>query len=61
MKAAKAVYAFVVAGLSSVGVVLVGDVGLGDVTTGQWVAALLAALLAGGGVYGIKNADGGGT
>lgn len=61
MKAAKALYAAIVAGLSSIGVVLVGDVGFDDVTAGQWVAAAVAALIAGGGVYGIRNADGGGT
>ncbi len=54
-QAAKAVYAAVVGFLSSIVVVLVGDVGFGDVTDGQWVAAALAGLLLGGGVYGLKN------
>lgn len=54
-KAAKAIYATVIGFLSAIGVVLVGDVGFGDITAGQWVAAVLAAVLAGGGVYGITN------
>ena len=56
MKYAKAIYAFVVAGLGSLAAVLVGDVSFGDVTDGQWVTVVLAALVAGGGVFGIKNA-----
>jgi hypothetical protein len=55
-QAAKAVYAFAVAGLGSLGAVLVGGGGFGDVSAGQWVTILLAALVAGGGVYGISNA-----
>lgn len=54
-KAAKAIYATVVGFLSAIGVVLVGDASLGDVTDGQWLAAVLAAVVAGGGVYGITN------
>ncbi len=53
---AKAIYAGVVAGLGSLAAVLVGDVGLGDVSSGQWVTVVLAALVAGGGVFGIRNA-----
>lgn len=53
---AKAIYAAVVAGLGSLAAVLVGDVGLGDVSSGQWVTVVLAALVAGGGVFGIRNA-----
>lgn len=53
---AKAIYAFVVAGLGSLAAVLVGDIGLDDVTSGQWVTIVLAALVAGGGVYGLRNA-----
>lgn len=54
-KFAKAVYAFVVAGLGALAAILVGDVGFADVTAGQWVTVALAALVAGGGVYGIRN------
>ena len=54
---AKAIYAAIVAGLGSLAAVLVGDVGLDDVTAGQWVTVALAALVAGGGVFGIKNAQ----
>lgn len=53
---AKAIYAAVVAGLGALAAVLVGDVGLGDLSDGQWVTVVLAALVAGGGVAGIKNA-----
>lgn len=53
---AKAIYAAIVAGLGSLAAVLVGDVGLGDVTDGQWITVVLAALIAGGGVFGIRNA-----
>ncbi len=54
---AKAIYAAVVAGLGALAAVLVGDVGLGDLSDGQWVTVVLAALVAGGGVAGIKNAE----
>ena len=53
---AKALYAWAVAGLGSLAAVLVGDVGFTDVTAGQWVTVVLAALVSGGGVYGIRNA-----
>ena len=53
---AKAIYAFVVAGLSSIATVLINDASLGDLTDGQWVTAVLAAIVAGGGVYLIPNA-----
>lgn len=52
---AKAVYAFVIAGLGALATPLVADTGLGDLTAGQWVTVTLAALIAGGGVYGIRN------
>lgn len=55
-QAAKAIYAFVIAGLGALAAVLVGDVGLDDVTAGQAVTIVLSALIAGGGVYGIRNA-----
>jgi hypothetical protein len=54
-QAAKAVYAAVVAALGALAAILVGSVGFGDVTAGQWVTIALAALVAGGGVYGIRN------
>jgi len=52
---AKAIFATVISALGSLAVVLVGDAGLGDLTSGQWVTVVLAALIAGGGVYGIRN------
>lgn len=54
-QAAKAVYAGVIAGLSGLVTVLVGDTGFSDLTAGQWVTIALATLVAGGGVYGITN------
>lgn len=51
----KAIYATVVAALGSLGSLLVNDTGLGDITAGQWVFVALAALVAGGGVYGLRN------
>lgn len=54
-KAAKAIYAALVAGLGALAAVLVGDLSFGAVTAGQWVTIALAALVAGGGVYGITN------
>jgi hypothetical protein len=33
--------------------VMVGTVGFGDITDGQWVSSILAGLVAAGGVYGI--------
>lgn len=54
---AKAIYAGVVAALGSLAAVLVGNTGLGDLTAGQWVTVVLAGLVAGGGVAGIKNAQ----
>jgi len=57
---AKAIFATVVSALGSLAVVLVNDAGLGDLTSGQWVTVALAALIAGGGVYGISNAPKGG-
>ena len=51
---AKAIFAGVVAGLGALGAIMVGDVGFSDVTSGQWVAVVLAALVAAGGVYHIR-------
>lgn len=53
---AKAIYATLIAFLGSLVTVMVGDVGFGDIKDGQWIAAVLAGLVAGGGVYGIRNA-----
>lgn len=44
---AKAIYATVVAGLGALAAVLVGDIGIDDLTAGQWVTIVLAALVAG--------------
>jgi hypothetical protein len=55
-QAAKAVYAAIVAAVSGLVTVLVGSVGFSDLTAGQWLTIALAALIAGGGVYGIRNA-----
>lgn len=52
---AKAIYAFFVAGLGALAAVLVGDLGLGDLSDGQWVVVFLAALVAGGGVFALPN------
>lgn len=56
-QAAKAIYAGVFAALGALGVVLVGDMSLGAVTDGQWVAIAVVGLGAFGGVYRIKNAS----
>lgn len=56
-KAAKAVYAGAVGFLGSITVVMVNDVSFGDVSDGQWLSAVLVGLIAGGGVYGIRNAQ----
>ena len=53
---AKAVYSALIAALSGLATVLVGHATLSDVTAGQWVTIALAALVYGGGVYGITNA-----
>jgi|SoiMethySBSTD1v2_1073268.scaffolds.fasta_scaffold4588067_2 hypothetical protein len=52
---AKAVLAALIAGVGSLSAVMVDDKGFGDVTDGQWVAVVLAALVALGGVYAIPN------
>ena len=53
--AAKAIYSAVIAALSGLVTVLVGDIGFTDLTAGQWVTIVLAALIAFGGTYGITN------
>jgi hypothetical protein len=55
MKYGKAIYATAIAFLGALAVPLVGDTGFADITSGQWVTIVLAALVAGGGVFGIKN------
>ena len=50
----KAAFSGVLAFLGSLAVVMVGDVGFGDVTDGQWVAAAVLGLGSAGGVFGIK-------
>ena len=61
MKAAaqslKAIYATLVAALGALVTVLVGDAGFSDLTDGQWVSVILVGLVAGGGVYGLKNSE----
>ena len=52
---AKAIYAFVIAGLGAIATVLVDNASIGDLTDGQWVTAALAALVAGGGVFAVPN------
>ena len=51
----RAIYAGIIAALSGLITVLVGDVGFDDLSAGQWVTIALAALIAFGGVYGISN------
>lgn len=64
---AKATYATVVAALGSLSTVLIGPgASFTHISSAQWVTVALAALLAGGGVYGITNrvpssGSGGGT
>jgi hypothetical protein len=53
--ALKAFYAAAIAALSGLVTVLVGNTGLGDLTTGQDITIALAALVAFGGVYGLTN------
>lgn len=53
--ALKAFYAAVIAGLSGLVTVLVGDTGFTDLSAGQWVTIALAALIAFGGTYGLTN------
>lgn len=50
----KAAFGGVVSFLGSLTIVMVGDVGFGDITDGQWLAAVLEGLIVAGGVYGIK-------
>ena len=54
-QSAKAFVAALIAFLSALGVVLVGDVGFSDITDGQWIASVLAGLVAFAGVWGVPN------
>jgi hypothetical protein len=56
-KYAKAIYGGLVAGLGALATVMVDDASFGDVTDGQWVTIVLAVLVTGGGVAGLKNAE----
>jgi hypothetical protein len=49
----KAGFSGVLAFLGALTTVMVGDVGFGDLTDGQWVSAVLFGLVAAGGVWGI--------
>lgn len=53
--ALKAIYAAIVAALSGLVTVLVGDAGFSDLTAGQWVTIALATVIAFGGTYGLTN------
>lgn len=52
---AKAILAALIAGFGSLSAVLVDNKSIGDVTDGQWVAIVLATLIALGAVYGVPN------
>jgi hypothetical protein len=55
-QALKAIYASVAAALGALGTALVDpSASLSSITAAQWVAIALAALLAGGAVYGVTN------
>jgi len=54
-QAAKAFYAALIAALSGLVTVLVGGVGIADLSSGQWATIALAALIAFGGVFGLTN------
>lgn len=56
-KIAKAVIGALIAGLGALAAVLVGDVGIDDVSAGQWCTIALATLTALGAVYGVPNAS----
>lgn len=49
----KAAFGGTVTFLGSLATVMIGDVGFGDVSDGQWLAGILAGLIVAGGVYGI--------
>lgn len=51
----KAIHATLVAVLGALAAVMIGDVGLTDVTAGQWLIIAGAGAGAFGGVYGLTN------
>jgi hypothetical protein len=51
----KAVYAGLLAAVTALGAILVGDETFADVTSGQWTAIVVAFLLGLGGTYAITN------
>lgn len=51
----KALLAALIAFVGALATALVGNVSFGDLTDGQWMAAVLAGLVALGGVYAIPN------
>jgi hypothetical protein len=57
-KAAKAVYATVVGFVGSLGASLTTGQSLGQLDAKTWLVTVLVGLVAGGGVYGIRNAGG---
>ena len=54
-KILKALYSAAVAFLGMLTMVLVGSSTFGDITDGQWVAAILFALTAAGGTFGLAG------
>ena len=54
-KAAKAIYAAIVAAISGTILVTLNDVQFGDVSQNQWLVIALSVVVAGGGVYGLSN------
>lgn len=57
-KILKALYSAAVAFLGMLTMVLVGSATFGDITDGQWVAAILFALTAAGGTFGLAGWSG---
>lgn len=55
-QAAKAVFAAVISFVGAISAALTTGESLGQLDAKTWLAALLVALVAGGGVYGITNA-----
>jgi hypothetical protein len=49
----KAAFGGIIAFGGALTTVMIGDVGFGDLTDGQWVSAVLAGLIAAAGVWGI--------
>lgn len=53
----KAIYGAVSAFVASLGTVVVGSETLSQVTLAQWLFAAVAALTAGGAIYGVTNSS----